>query len=125
MRSTEPEPVSQVVSGGGSGTGYNGYDANINVGQQNKHIPGTNEYKVAVNNGQNKSIMSGTVDDIQELLREFSGKGTPINANKERVDFGKVIGQYYDSETNQLLDTTIGIIHYGSKGAHVVPARPN
>lgn len=109
----------------GSETGYNGYSAKINVGQQNKHIPGTNEYKISVNNGHNKSIMFGTMDDIQELLREYSGNGTPINVSKERVDFGKVIGQYYDFETNQLLDTTVGIIHYGNKGAHVVPARPN
>ncbi|MBR6218615.1 MAG: hypothetical protein IKQ63_08895 [Eubacterium sp.] len=97
----------------------------MNRGQQNKHIPETNEYNVAINNGQNKSVMFGTVDDIQELLSELSGKGTPINAYKERVEFGKVIGQYYDSETNQLIDTTIGIIHYGRKGAHIVPARPD
>ena len=57
--------------------------------------------------------MFGTVEDIQELLTEFSGKGTPINANKERVDFGRIIGQFYNTETNQLLDTTMGIIHYG------------
>lgn len=46
--------------------------------------------------------MFGTVEDIQELLTEFSGRGTPINANKERVDFGRIIGQFYNTETNQL-----------------------
>ena len=33
----------------------NGYDTKVNVGQQNKHIPGTNEYKNALNNGQTKT----------------------------------------------------------------------
>ena len=48
-----------------------------------------------------------------------------IGNNKERVDFGKVIGQYVDSTTGNGTDPTIGIIHYGNKGAHIVPARPN
>ena len=43
---------------------------------------------------------------------------------KERVDFGRVIGQYYDQETGQYVDTTIGIIHYGNDGAHIIPAKP-
>jgi hypothetical protein len=48
-----------------------------------------------------------------------------IGTNKERVDFGKTIGQYYDTETGTFTDTTKGIIHYDSKGqAHIVPARP-
>ena len=47
-----------------------------------------------------------------------------INGNKERVDFGQVIGQYIDSVTKEAVDTTAGIIHYGKKGAHIVPARP-
>jgi len=77
-----------------------------------------------LNNGQNKSTMYGTIDDIQNLLNEYSGKGTPINSNKERVDFGKIIGKYYDTENNKFIETTIGIIHYGKNGAHIVPARP-
>ena len=107
-----------------SGGGYNEYKKKANIGQQNKHIPGTNEYNVALNNGQNKSTMYGTIDDIQNLLNEYSGKGTPINSNKERVDFGKIIGKYYDTENNKFIETTIGIIHYGKNGAHIVPARP-
>lgn len=51
--------------------------------------------------------------------------GSFIGINKERVDFGKVIGQYVDPNTGIVKETTIGIIHYGKKGAHIVPARPN
>ena len=102
-----------------------GYDAKVNVGQQNKHIPGTNEYKNALNNGQTKSILYGDINDIQSLLNQKAGTGKFLGTNKERVDFGKVIGQYIDPETGIGVETTKGIIHYGKNGAHIVPARPN
>mgnify|MGYP000924390666 CR=1 FL=1 len=94
----------------------------VNAGQQNKHIPGTNNYKQEIANGKTKSILS---EDPQSLLDEFAGTGQKIGTNKERVDFGKTIGQYYDSATGTYTNTTKGIIHYDSKGqAHIVPARP-
>jgi filamentous hemagglutinin len=51
---------------------------------------------------------------------------TPVGqpGSKERVDFGKNIGDYVDRDTGERSPTSIGIIHYGSKGAHIVPARP-
>ena len=42
------EDAGKVVESGGKTV--NGYDAKVNVGQQNKHIPGANEYKNALNN---------------------------------------------------------------------------
>ena len=44
--------------------------------------------------------------------------------NKQSVDYGRVIGKYYDRGTGNY-DTTRATIHYDSKGnAHIVPARP-
>ncbi len=102
----------------------NGYNTNVNVGQQNKHIPGTNEYKNVLSNGQTKSKMYGDIGDIQKLLDNYAGTGEWIGTNKERVDFGKIIGQYVDPNTGIGTDTSVGIIHYGKNGAHIVPARP-
>ena len=93
----------------------------INMGQQNKHIPGTNNYKQELANGKLKSILSA---DPQQLLDDFAGTGQKIGANKERIDFGNVIGKYVNPETGEAVDTTVGIIHYGKNGAHIVPARP-
>ncbi|WP_283610441.1 polymorphic toxin type 50 domain-containing protein [Faecalispora anaeroviscerum] len=93
----------------------------INMGQQNKHIPGTNSYKQELANGKLKSILSA---DPQQLLGDFAGTGRKIGTNKERVDFGSVIGKYVNPETGEVVDTTVGIIHYGKNGAHIVPARP-
>ena len=93
----------------------------INIGQQNKHIPGTNNYKQELANGKLKSILSA---DPQQLIDDFAGTGKKIGTNKESVDFGNVIGKYVNPENGEAVDTTVGIIHYGKNGAHIVPARP-
>ena len=123
------EKVGEVVEDaakGGSGTKIvNGFEAKVNVGQQEKHIPGTNNYKNEIANGKVKSTINGDANDVQRLLDEKAGTGTMIGNNKERVNFGEVIGQYVDPNTGIATDTTVGIIHYGKNGAHIVPARPN
>ena len=107
---------------GGGGGGSSGY-IKVNVGQQDKHIPDTNNYNQYIANGKHPSILNG---NPQQLLDDFAGTGKKIpNTNKERVNFRKIIGQYYDETTGTYVDTTNGIIHYDSKGsAHIVPARP-
>jgi hypothetical protein len=74
-----------------------------------------------------------TDSDPQGLLNQGAGTGqqignTPVGqpGSKERVDFGKNIGNYVDPVTGEKAPTNVGIIHYGSRGAHVdvVPARP-
>ena len=47
-----------------------------------------------------------------------------LPGSRERVDFGKVIGDYVDPDTGAASPTTKGIIHYGAGGVHIVPARP-
>ncbi len=98
--------------------GINGNSIKLNAGQQGKHIKGHNNYTPG------KSILYGNLDDAQGLLNEYAGTGQKINENKERVNFGKVIGEYINPETGEALVTTKGIIHYGDKGAHIIPSRP-
>lgn len=57
--------------------------------------------------------------DERTAGRKHSGRA----GSKERVDFGKVIGSYVDPVTGEKIPTTKGIIHYGSKGVHIVPSR--
>ncbi|MCT4543798.1 MAG: polymorphic toxin type 50 domain-containing protein [Vallitalea sp.] len=90
----------------------------IHAGKQGKHIVGHNNYI------QGRSIFNGTADDAQALIDDFAGTGKWINDVKEVVDFGKIIGQYADPSTGRLVNTTRGIIHYSSKGTHIVPANP-
>ncbi len=86
--------------------------------RQGKHIVGNRNYIPG------RSIFVGTLKDAQKLIREFSGKGTPAGANRERVDFGKIIGYYVDPQTGKKYPTTMGIIHYSKYGAHIVPSKP-
>ncbi|MBY4602975.1 MULTISPECIES: T7SS effector LXG polymorphic toxin [Bacillus] len=103
----------------------NGYPVKIKPGAQEKHIPNTPNYKQEIANGKNKSIFYGDNKKAQELLDKYAGKGQLLpNGKKERVDFGKPIGKYYDRDTGEYLETTRGMIHYGKDGAHIVPSEP-
>lgn len=89
---------------------------------------GTNEYKTAAaSSGSQRSIL--TVDP-QSLLPQL-GTGQQVGkvevglaGSKERIDFGKPIGNFVDRDTGLSVPTTKGIVHYGKDGAHIVPARP-
>lgn len=102
----------------------NGFPAKVKPGAQEKHIPETPNYKQEVTNGKKKSIFYGDNKKAQELLDQFAGKGKDLGKNKERINFGQVIGEYYDMNTGKYVETTKGMIHYGKDGAHIVPARP-
>lgn len=90
----------------------------INADKQSRHIIGKKYV-------DGKSVFFGTPKDAQKLVDEFSGKGKIIpNQPRERVNFGKVIGYYVDSETHKQIHTTCGIIHYSKTGCHIVPSDP-
>nr|WP_238583541.1 polymorphic toxin type 50 domain-containing protein [Anoxybacillus amylolyticus] len=102
-----------------------GFPVKVKPGAQEKHIPNTPNYKQEIANGKNKSIFYGDNRTAQELLDKFAGKGELLsNGKRERVDFGKPIGKYYDIKTGNYIETTRGIIHYGKDGAHIVPSEP-
>ncbi|MCY8153882.1 T7SS effector LXG polymorphic toxin [Bacillus spizizenii] len=102
-----------------------GFPVKVKPGAQEKHIPNTPNYKQEIANGKNKSIFYGDNKTAQKLLDKFAGKGQLLpNGKKERVDFGKPIGKYYDRDTGEYIETTRGMIHYGKDGAHIVPSEP-
>ena len=96
----------------------------LDRGKQDKHIAGSNNYIPG------RSIL--TDPDPQALLDLGAGTGDAVNdvpvgrpGSKERVDFGKVIGQYIDPVSGVVQPTSKGVIVYDRKGgAHIIPARP-
>ena len=95
----------------------------LHEGKQGKHVPGHNNHQPG------KSEL--TDPNPQELLDDRAGTGQRVGekpvghaGSKERVDFGKEIGNYVDPVTGEKTPTTMGIIHYATDGAHIVPARP-
>ena len=93
--------------------------------KQGKHIPGSRTYIPG------RSTL--TDPDPQGLLDRWAGTGQPINdipigrpGSKERVDFGRIIGDYVDPATGMAIRITRGIIAYDRRGrAHIIPARPS
>lgn len=95
----------------------------LHQGQQDKHIPGTNNYELG------KSILD--YPDPQRLLNQHAGTTTSVNkvplgqpGSKERVDFGQIIGRFRDEMSGSYVPTVRGMIHYGKQGAHIVPIEP-
>ncbi len=94
------------------------FDTTVNSEKQGRHIENSKNYI------EGKSIFDGSVEDAQKLVNDYAGTGEWIGTNKERVDFGKVIGKYINQATGEKSDTTRGIIHYSKTGTHIVPSRP-
>lgn len=91
------------------------------MGKQGKHIPGHNNFIPG---------RSELTADPAELAKS-AGTGDPVGSVprgspgfKERINFGKVIGNYVDPVTGKGTPTTNGIITYAKDGIHIIPARP-
>lgn len=97
---------------------FESFPKGINEGKQGKHIPRHNNFTPG------RSELTISITEANNLVDSFSGKGAPLGPNKERVDFGKTIGNYVDPDTGTKYPTTVGIIHYSKSGTHIVPARP-
>ncbi|WHQ76815.1 polymorphic toxin type 50 domain-containing protein [Pantoea sp. Lij88] len=101
-------------------------ELSINKGQHNKHIPGTNEYKIASEAGFNKSILFVPAESLLPKLGTGQQVGNlPVGSpgSKERINYGQNIGNYIDPQTGVSAPTTNGIVHYRKNGVHIVPAR--
>lgn len=95
----------------------------VHPGKQGKHIVGHNNF----NPKGTSSILTG---DPHELAR-WAGTGQQVGnlpvgtaGSKERINFGKEIGQYYDEATKAHVPTTNATIRYAKEDIHIVPARP-
>ena len=114
-------PVSDVMYGSNNENALDyisNFPKKIHEGRHGKHIVGHNHYIPG------RSIISVSDDEILDLVKQYSGSGDCLGSNKERIDFGEVIGKFVDKKTGRIYDTTVGIIHYSKDGIHVVPARP-
>ena len=97
----------------------NGFTTRLNADAQGKHIPGHRNYQ------KGKSIFRGSLADAQALIEQFAGAGAWIGTNRERVNFGCVVGTCVSDDGATREPTTIGLIHYSKRGAHIVPGRPD
>lgn len=101
-----------------------GFPVILNMEMQNYFIPGRDIYENARAGGNMRSVVFGDADTLQKFLDEKAGTGEFVAANKEKVKFGRTLGQYVDPVAKTKTMTTIGIIHYMPEGAYIIPARP-
>lgn len=103
----------QLFGGRGAGSGR----AYLHYGKQGKHWPWHNNFQV------NKSILTIDPGTVQKLVEENRSQ---THGQRETIDFGRIIGQWYDDKTQTFYDTTRGTIHWAKDGGyHLVPAKPN
>ncbi|MGW7888620.1 polymorphic toxin type 50 domain-containing protein [Staphylococcus xylosus] len=101
----------------------------INKQSQEKHRPGTNQYKNKVekmkSTGYQPSIIDVSDTELEDVILSNHGKGDVLVTGKgsfkktEVLDFGKVIGKSYVN--GEYVETKFGKVHYSKTGTHVVP----
>ena len=106
----------EIDSGNGGGGA-----PQVNWAAQTKHFLGHDDYIAG------RSQLSAN----PESLTEQAGSGDPVNAYRfgapgfrERIDFSQPIGTHIDPDTGAESTTSKGVVHYSSRGVHIVPARP-
>lgn len=100
----------------------------IHRDRQNKHMSGAHNFQA----GKGKITLDSK--ELEVLLKNNVGKGQRIvgqfgeHGYKERVDFGKIIGEYANEikgKTTVFIPTEKGIVTYGKDGMiHVYPSDP-
>lgn len=94
----------------------------INDGNQRKHFVGTNDYKVG------NSYLTISWDEAKGVISRYAGTGRIVRNNnggwehKEIVTVDRVVGVHVNKMTKKETPTRRVTIHYGKKGAHIVPA---
>lgn len=108
----------------------------IEVGQQNKHIAGTNEYKQYVEKLARKqqygpSRINVSIEQAQELVNEYHGTGEIKIKNGKWTNDEVIInndisiGTVVNNLTGAEVSTTVFKIKYGKKGTHIIPDYPS
>ncbi|MBA3816520.1 MAG: hypothetical protein H0X29_08395 [Parachlamydiaceae bacterium] len=101
----------------------------VNWDKQNKHIPGKHNFELG------RGTVKLDANEIGNLVKQYVGTGQKIVGDlgstgyKERIDFGKIIGEYAlkkEGQPTQYLQTTKGIITHAKDGTvHIYPSNPN
>ena len=94
------------------------FPLSINSDKQDKHIKGSKNFI------KGRSEITIGKSELQKLVDLKATRGEYISPTKERINFGKIIGQYVDLATGKRMPTMQGVIHYSKTGVHVVPAYP-
>lgn len=100
----------------------------IHQGRQNKHIAGHENWiktnSILIANPEKLLEKAGTgTKSLEKYGNSAHRLGTA--GSQEIIDFGEVIGKYYDRDLEDLVSTTWAKIHYAKDNwVHIVPTKP-
>lgn len=110
------------------------YSLKLSYNNYIKHVEGSYDFIRYQNSRKNKglgtqSALTISMDEAQKIIYKQSGTGI-IKVRKdgsamniEQITCNKIIGYYFDKE--KPYPTKKAAIHYGSKGAHLIPIKGN
>lgn len=109
------------------------FNLNLDVGKQNNHIFGTNEFKQRIKNGIEPSYFNEDAQKIEKIGRQLIGTGVliadPHNKNlyREIVDTrNKLNGVAVNNLNGKKVKTSVATIKYNKdKGWHMYPDYPS
>jgi hypothetical protein len=116
--------------------GSDSVNKNLNIGNFNKHIEGTNEYNQYVLNLKNDdqfgpSRLTITQNEARQLIKKYCGTGIPSKNKKGEwlysekiITNDKIVGIVVNNIDGKEIETSVFKIHYGKDGTHLVPAYP-
>ncbi|WP_110955202.1 polymorphic toxin type 50 domain-containing protein [Anaerosinus massiliensis] len=109
---------------------------NIDKGNQDKHIEGTNNYKQKVAGLRSKgqygpSRVDLNLIEIQQLIDTFAGTGEirtrrsgEWNHKETIYNNDKIVGSVVNNLNGKEVTTSVFKIHYSKRGTHIVPHYP-
>lgn len=109
---------------------------NIDKGNQDKHIEGTNNYKQKVVGLRSKgqygpSRIALNLIEIQQLIDKFVGTGEirtrrsgEWNHQETIYNNDKIVGSVVNNLNGKEVTTSVFKIHYSKRGTHIVPHYP-
>lgn len=113
------------------------FPLSLHAGRQNKHVPGTHEYKqyqqqLAAKNEFGPARLTVDETAVRALVDKYHGTGILLKhkdgswAQKERITMHPdVVGVSVNNITGAEAETTTFTIHYSKKGVHIVPDYPS
>ena len=75
------DKASDVAKAVDKGSSFSDFPKRLHLGKQGKHIVGHNNYQ------KGKSILEISIDEAQDLINKYSGRGQKIGVNRERLNF--------------------------------------
>ncbi|SMG51708.1 phage putative head morphogenesis protein, SPP1 gp7 family [Dethiosulfovibrio salsuginis] len=103
----------------------------INQKKQNRHVWGKDEYdryvEISEERGVKPSLLAIPMEQLQDIIDKRQGEWQRLSKSqgeKWRVILDFPVGEYFNPETREYVESSVLILTPSKTGAHAYPARP-